>query len=50
MQVFVHMMFLTPQLKQNKFRERFKTEAPFSYDAVKPYTSLEKVSVLIFNV
>ncbi|XP_062322712.1 dynein axonemal heavy chain 11 isoform X2 [Osmerus eperlanus] len=30
------------ETKQSKFRERFKTEAPFSYNAVNPYIRLEK--------
>lgn len=38
----VHLIF---QVKQGKFREMFKAMAPFSYNAVHPYTSLEKVSI-----
>ncbi|KAM4600952.1 dynein axonemal heavy chain 11 [Polymixia lowei] len=30
------------ETKQNKFREKFRTDAPFSYQAVHPYTSLQK--------
>ncbi|TKS81941.1 Dynein heavy chain 17, axonemal [Collichthys lucidus] len=30
------------EVKQGKFREMFKAMAPFSYNAVHPYTSLEK--------
>ncbi|KAG5856708.1 hypothetical protein ANANG_G00010770 [Anguilla anguilla] len=30
------------EIKQNKFRERFRMEAPFNYSAVKPYSLLQK--------
>ncbi|XP_071372237.1 dynein axonemal heavy chain 11 isoform X2 [Centroberyx affinis] len=30
------------EVKQSKFREKFRTEAPFSYKAVDPYITLEK--------
>lgn len=32
------------QVKQAKFRERFNANAPFSYNTLNPYSSLEKVS------
>lgn len=31
------------QVKQTQFREMFRAMAPFSYKAVNPYSSLEKV-------
>lgn len=39
----IKVSFLMFQVKQNRFRERFRAMAPFSYNAVNPYISLEKV-------
>lgn len=41
--MFVYGANLIFQVKQIKFREMFRTSAPFSYKAVHPYISLDKV-------
>ncbi|KAG7469713.1 hypothetical protein MATL_G00131750 [Megalops atlanticus] len=33
---------VTFEIKQSEFREKFRMDAPFNYNAVKPYTHLEK--------
>lgn len=38
-------VFCIFQVKQTQFREMFRAMAPFSYNAMNPYISLEKVGV-----
>lgn len=41
----VKVILLIFQVKQSKFRETFRATAPFCYNAVRPYISMEKVGV-----